>query len=78
MKTDMFDAFVDKCRNDQAQLRNELRSYPPLGPMRVWVGPSDEDLQEITNDSIAKIKREIANIEATIEFVMELQKALDF
>jgi hypothetical protein len=71
-----FDAFVERSRIEQDELRGELRSYHPLGVMRLWTGRSSEQLLDVTAKRVSEIEREIARIEATIEFVAVLKKAL--
>jgi hypothetical protein len=77
MASDLFNEFVERCRADQDRLRDELRSYPPLGVMRVWTGRSVEHLRDITDERIAAIERELVGIEATIELVATLDQALN-
>jgi hypothetical protein len=76
MKDNIFEVFVNRCRTEQDQLRDELQSYPTLGIIRVWKGRSVDHLLDVTDERIATIKHEIARIEATIEFVIALENAL--
>ena len=57
-------------------MRDELRSYHPLGVMRLWTGRSPEQLQDVTAKRVSEIELEIARIEATLEFVAVLRKTL--
>ena len=55
-----------------------LRSHPAQhGPIREWTGRSADSLHETTEERVEQIERELSRIEATIEFVTALQKALD-
>jgi hypothetical protein len=76
MKNNMLDAFLKRCRADQAKLMEELRSYPPTGVMRLWTGRSPEAARDITEERVSAIKREHARIEATVEFVTAVGKVL--
>ena len=75
-KTDLLDPFIERCRADQERLLAELRSYRPIGVMRLWRGRSVESLREITDERIGAIERELAGIEATIELATTLAKVL--
>jgi hypothetical protein len=45
--------------------------------MRLWTGRSSSgQLRDVTAERVGEIEREIARIEATIEFVAVLKKAL--
>jgi len=77
MTADLFGAFLQRCRAEEDELLDQLRSHPPHGPMRVWTGRSADTLHEITDERVAQIERDLGRIEATIEFVTALQKALD-
>jgi hypothetical protein len=68
--------FVARCRADQDRLLVELRSYHPTGVMRLWRGRSLDSLREVTEERIAAIERELAVIEATIEFATTIAKVI--
>ena len=73
---DLLDAFVKRCRAEQERLLAELRLYSPAGVMRLWRGRSLDTLREVTEDRIAQIERELAQLEATIEFATSIAKVL--
>ena len=75
-KPDPFDEFIQQCRAEQKRLHDELRSYEPLGVMRLWTGRSPDRLREVTAERVDEIQREIARIEATVKFATVLAKSL--
>jgi len=69
MMTDgQFKAFVVGLRNEQLALRKEMAPYEE-GTMRVFSGPPDGPMVEITAERIRQIKHEIASKERVIEIV---------
>ena len=66
---DFTKAFVDRCESDRRLLVQELSLYEPMGVMRLWRGRSRDHLQDITDERVSAIHREIAQLDATIELV---------
>lgn len=65
-------SFIKRYRMEQDQLRNELRLYLPLGPMRLWMGRSTDHLEEVTSKRVSEIEHEIARLEGLIQFAAVL------
>jgi hypothetical protein len=74
MRENHFDEFVTQYRDEQDRLRQELLSYEPRGVMRLWAGRAIDNARDVTADRIADLERQIAQIEATIEFALAMQK----
>jgi hypothetical protein len=68
--------FLHNARADQLRLRNELSAYAPNGTLRLWQGQSTDNLQDVTDERVAAIRRELARIDSTIQFVTTLSKLL--
>jgi hypothetical protein len=73
---DLAKAFMERCEADRQQLVEELRSYEPLGAMRLWKGRSKERLHEITEERVDAIQRELARVDAAIELAAAIGKVL--
>jgi len=54
----------------------ELQSYEPVGVMHLWKGRSAERLHDVTGDRVDSLRRELARIDAMIEFVNALSQVL--
>jgi hypothetical protein len=74
--SDPFEEFIGQSQIERDRLLSELASYQPIGVMRLWTGRSADRLREVTAERVEEIKREIARIEATIQFSRKLQKVL--
>jgi len=74
MRGNDFDDFVTEYREEQDRLCQELLSYEPRGVMRLWAGRAIDNARDVTADRIADLERQIAQIEATIEFARAMQK----
>jgi hypothetical protein len=71
-----FDAFTERLRVEQDQLRDELQSYHPSGVMRLWSGRSTDHLVDVTAKRVGEIEREIARAEAIRKLIGVLREAL--
>jgi len=69
-------AFVEKCKADRARMIRELQSYEPVGVMRIWRGRSLAHPHDVTDERVDELRREIAGIDATIDFVTALSQVL--
>ena len=69
-------AFIERCEADRARMIRELQSYEPVGVMHLWRGRSAEHLHDITGERVDALRRELARIDATIEFVSALSQVL--
>jgi hypothetical protein len=69
-------AVLDRCKTDRSLLAGELQSYEPAGVMRLWKGRSVDHLQDVTEERIATLRRELALIDALIEFTEAVGEAL--
>jgi hypothetical protein len=69
-------AVLDRCRADRSELVAELHSYEPRGVMRLWRGRSMDRLREVTGERVVTLQREIAIIDALIEFAEAVEEAL--
>ena len=69
MKQDALEAFVKTLRHDQARLLMEMQPYESQGYRLLSRDPAGET-QDITEQHVAKIKRDIIGIEKAIEFVI--------
>jgi hypothetical protein len=74
MRGDAIDGLVAEYREEQHRLRQELLSYEPLGVMRLWAGRAIANARDVTAERIADLERQIAQIEATIEFARAMQR----
>ena len=74
--SELVEAFVARCRADRQRLLGELRSYHPIGVMRLWRGRSADSLREVTAERVAALERELAGLEATIEFAAAIANLL--
>lgn len=74
MRADAIDGLVTEYREEQHRLRQELLSYEPFGVMRLWAGRAIDNARDVTAERIADLERQIAQIEATIEFARAMQK----
>ena len=73
MEQDSCDAFVKTLRTDQdRRLQEDMRPYESGGYRLLRCAPTGE-LQEITDQYVAKIKRDIDSIDRAIEFVIAQQ-----
>jgi hypothetical protein len=70
------EAFIEKCITERRRLADELQSYEPLGVMRLWQGRSVDHLHEVTNERVDALRRELAMIDAMIEFASAIGRAL--
>jgi hypothetical protein len=73
---DPFEEFIVQSQIKRDRLLGELASYHPLGVMRLWTGRSADHLNDVTAERVEQIGREIARIEATIQFTRKLQQEL--
>jgi hypothetical protein len=69
MEQSAFEAFVKKLRSDQVRLLEEMQPYEAQGYRLLRREPTG-GLQDITDQHVAKIKRDIISIEKAIEFVI--------
>jgi len=69
-------AVLDQCKIDRSLLIRELQSYEPAGVMRLWKGRSVDHLHEVTKERVATLRRELALIDALIEFAEAVGEAL--
>jgi hypothetical protein len=74
--SDPFEEFIGQAQIERDRLLGELASYHPIGFMRLWTGRSPDHLSEITAERVEQIGREIARIDATIQFSRKLQQEL--
>jgi hypothetical protein len=74
MEQDSFEAFLKALRTDQDRLREDMRPYESAGYLLLRRAPTGE-LQDVTDQYVAKIKRDIDSIDGAIEFVMAQQGA---
>ena len=72
MEQDSFEAFLKALRTDQDRLREDMRPYESGGYLLLRRAPTGE-LQDVTDQYVAKIKRDIDSIDGAIEFVMAQQ-----
>jgi hypothetical protein len=72
MEQDSFEAFLKALRTDQDRLREDMRPYESAGYLLLRRAPTGE-LQDVTDQYVAKIKRDIDSIDGAIEFVMAQQ-----
>ena len=70
---DLAKAFVDRCESDRRLLVQELSLYEPMGVMRLWRGRSQDHLQDITDERVGAIHRELARLDATIELATTVE-----
>ena len=70
---DLTKAFVDRCESDRRLLIQELSLYEPMGVMRLWRGRSQDHLQDITDERVSAIHRELARLDATIELATTVE-----
>ena len=70
---DSFDAFLKSLRADQDRLRDEMQPYESGGYRLLRRSPTGE-LQDITDQRIAQIRREIDSIESAIKFAILQQE----
>lgn len=70
------EAFIDRCIEERSRLVGELQSYEPLGVMRLWRGLSTDHLSEVTDERIDALQRQLAVLDATIEFAATIGRAL--
>jgi hypothetical protein len=69
-------AFVERCQADRSRMIQELQSYEPVGVMHLWKGRSAERLHDVTEDRVDSLRRELARVDAMIEFVNALSRVL--
>ena len=69
-------AFIERCEADRSRMIQELQSYEPVGVMHLWKGRSAERLHDVTEDRVDSLRRELARIDAMIEFVNALSQVL--
>ena len=74
--SDPFEEFIGQSKIERDRLLNELASYHPIGVMRLWTGRSADHLRDITAERVDQIGREIARIDAAIQFSRKLQQEL--
>lgn len=70
------EAFIDRCIEERSRLVGELQSYEPLGVMRLWRGRSTDHLSEVTDERIDALQRQLAILDATIEFAATIGRTL--